>query len=115
MGDSAYVPRLQWIPSVFHPERRIARPTLLAMEAILRNTEDDLPRDTAVGDLAAIGGVARVEGPSGQAVAVARVGRDSLVGFRLTADGLAEVEVSVDAASGAIRITTDPTAPPASS
>lgn len=107
MGESARVPRLQWIQSLLHPERRIAQPTLLALEALLRQ-ESSAPgareQLDAIPELGAIGGIARLADSVGQPVAVARVGRDSLVGFRLTDEGLAEVDVSLDATSGAIRI-----------
>jgi hypothetical protein len=54
--------------------------------------------------LAAVGGIALLNTPDGHSVGVARVGRTSFVGYRLTAEGLAEVEVALDEASGALTI-----------
>ena len=47
-----------------------------------------------------------MEGPGGEAVVVARVGRASFVGYRLTDDRLDEVEVALDEVTGELSIET---------
>ncbi len=112
MHDSTQLSSVRWISSTLHPDRRIAQPTLIALERMLQR--DAATGATLVGaapnrldevpSLGAVGGIARVEASGGFSVGVARVGRNSFVGYRLTDLGLAEVEVAVDEASGALQI-----------
>lgn len=118
MDDSTVSSGIQWIHSIFHPARRVARPTLLAMEALLRATRPratpaaespTAPGTLMVGlaelpDLGEVGGVARLESGDGAPVGIARVGRTSFVGFRLDEGVLEEVPVEFDDAAARIVI-----------
>ena len=102
-----------WVASTLHPERRVAQPTLAALLRLLRRNQpepgvvpasDRPPVLHEVPALSAIGGIARMEGPDGEAVGVARVGRASFVGYRLTGDSLSEVDVALDEMTGRLSI-----------
>lgn len=102
-----------WVASTLHPERRVAQPTLAALLRLLRRNKpepgvvpssDTPPALHDVPALGAIGGIARMEGPDGEVVGVARVGRASFVGYRLTDDSLDEVEVALDEMTGRLSI-----------
>lgn len=102
-----------WVASTLHPERRVAQPTLTALLRLLRRNKpepgvvpssDSPPVLHEVPALGAVGGIARMEGPDGEAVGVARVGRASFVGYRLTGDSLDEVEVALDELTGRLSI-----------
>jgi len=111
--------RVTWITSLLHPERRVAAPTIAALRALLGGRRNGgtgpvgpdvqpMPplevRLEQLPDLEDIGGIARVTGSGGETVGVARVGRNSFVGYRLEEEVLREVEVELDQASGALRI-----------
>jgi hypothetical protein len=118
--------RMGWIASVFHPERKIASPTLVAIKAMLsgRRATPSMPtvevpaatfsfgRSSAplevsldsVPNLEAVGGIAKLAVESGETVGIARVGRNSFVGYKLEDDVLREIEVELDEASGKLRI-----------
>jgi hypothetical protein len=109
--------RMEWIASVFHPNRMIAAPTLAAIKAILsgrrvsvaasvrRDGGEALALSLAdVPELEQVGGIARVTVETGEQVGIARVGRNSFVGYRLEEDVLREVEVELDETAGRIRI-----------
>jgi hypothetical protein len=112
--------RMGWIASVFHPERKIARPTVAAVRALLGGRRPSREEPVAVEpgllaeplvvdlrqvpDLGAVGGIAKVTASSGEAVGIARVGRTSFVGYRLDEDVLREVEVELDETTGRLRI-----------
>lgn len=109
--------RAMWVPSTLHPGRRVAQPTLTALLQLLRlNSSREETRLPAAGPcalhdvpaLGAVGGIARLHGPDGQAVGVARVGRASFVGYRLTDDSLDEVEVALDEMTGRLSISPGP-------
>ena len=118
MEESTVSSGIQWIRSCFNPARSVARPTLMAMEALLRATRPAAERPPAtppvtgpvmVGlselpDLGEVGGVARFDSAAGGAVSIARVGRTSFVGFRLDAAGLEEVKVEYDGEASRIVI-----------
>ena len=106
--------RVSWVHSLFNHERKVARPTLSALNALLGGGSADpaigvhiapLAGGANVIDLAAlpalqeIGGVVRIESPGETPLAVARVGRRSFVGYRMDADGLAEVPIELDDAA----------------
>jgi hypothetical protein len=102
-----------WVASTLHPERRVAQPTLAALLRLLRLNQPAPGVMPASGTaralhdvpaLGAVGGIARMEGPDGEVVGVARVGRASFVGFRLTDDSLDEVEVALDELTGRLSI-----------
>ncbi len=102
-----------WVASTLHPERRVAQPTLAALLRLLRRNQpepgvvpasDRPPVLHEVPALSAIGGIARMEGPDGETVGVARVGRASFVGYRLMGDTLDEVEVALDEMTGRLSI-----------
>jgi hypothetical protein len=109
--------RMGWVASVFHPERMIAAPTLAAVQAILtgrrasgaakiqaHGAEPLAVRLTDVPELDQVGGIARVTVDTGEEVGIARVGRNSFVGYRLDDNILREIEVELDEAAGSIRI-----------
>jgi len=100
----------------------VARPTLSALNALLGGGSADPAigvhvAPTAGGanaidlanlpTLSEIGGVARIESPGEAPLAVARVGRRSFVGYRMDADGLAEVPIELDEAATRLEIGTD--------
>ena len=97
-----------WVPSTLHPERRVAQPTLAALLQLLRRKGGAEPAAAQTLDaapaLGTVGGIARIEGPDGQAVGVARIGRTSFVGYRLMDDSLDEVEVALDESTGRLSI-----------
>jgi len=111
--------RAPWVHSAFNHDRKVARPTLSALNSLLgggpadpamtvhpvqqpiAQTEVDL---TAVPELSEIGGVARIENGDEAPVAVARVGRHSFVGYRLDEAGLAEIPIELDDDSGRLKI-----------
>ena len=99
-----------WVASTLHPERRMAQPTLAALLHRLRREQhiSSVPAGAhALVDMPALGsvrGIARIEGSDGSAVGVARVGRTSFVGSRLTDDSLDEVDVALDEATGKLSI-----------
>lgn len=109
--------RMSWVASVFHPERKIAAPTLAAIRAVLTGRrevaaapvlahvgEPAVVRLEDVPDLGEVGGIAKVAVETGGEVGIARVGRTSFVGYRLEEDVLREIEVELDEASGQLRI-----------
>lgn len=113
--------RMEWIASVFHPHRMIAGPTLAALQAILsgrrasvaanvrRDSADSLAVSLAdVPELEQVGGIARVTVETGEQVGIARVGRNSFVGYRLEENILREIEVELDQAAGRLRIVGTP-------
>ena len=115
-------PRASWVHSLFNHDRKVARPTLSALNALLGGGSADpaigvhaAPRiggssaiDLAtVPGLAEIGGVARIEAPGEEPLAVARVGRRSFVGYRIDAEGLAEVPIEMDEESARLVIGTE--------
>ena len=117
-------PRPSWVHSLFNHERKVARPTLSALNALLGGGTADPAIGVHVAplfggpsavDLAGvpalleIGGVARIEAPGEAPLAVARVGRRSFVGYRLDADGLAEVPIELNEASTRLVIGSDGT------
>lgn len=118
MDESTVSSGIQWIHSIFNPARRVARPTLLAMEALLRATRpraaESESAPPAMGtvmvgleelpDLGEVGGVARFDAGEGGPVGIARVGRTSFVGFRLDEGVLEEVPVDFDDAAARIVI-----------
>ena len=118
----ARAPRASWIHSLFNHERKVARPTLSALNALLGGGSADPavgvhtappfggPTAIELANLPAlseIGGVARIETPGEAPLAVARVGRRSFVGYRMDADGLAEVPIELDEAATRLVIGTD--------
>ncbi|MDZ4864645.1 MAG: hypothetical protein SGJ01_14520, partial [Gemmatimonadota bacterium] len=69
-----------WVPSILHPERRVAQPTLTALLRLLRlNRTEESGVPPSAGScalqnaptLGTVGGIARMEGPGGEAVVVA--------------------------------------------
>jgi hypothetical protein len=114
---------IEWIPSELHPERKIAQPTVVTLRKLLDATRPDAPVVPSVADgsltvdlsqaptLAVVGGVARIQADGVEPVAVARVGRNSFVGYRLDHAELREVEVAFDDDHARIRI--DPPSGPA--
>lgn len=120
--ESTISSRLSWIASIFHPDRKIAGATIAALRALLRSrhstpapaTPASLPAQTVrvrlaeVPDLGEVGGIARVEAGAGGAIGVARVGRNSFVGYRLTGEELEEVPVDVDETAGELHIASTP-------
>lgn len=118
-----------WIDSIFRPGYKVARPTLLQLGRLLRGEPardgtapapaqevpagDAIPL-SAVPGLADIGGVARVETEDHSQLGIARVGRTSFVGFRLSDAELEEVAIDYDAQTGTLRISgAEPAPPPA--
>ena len=109
--------RMDWIASVFHPERKIAAPTLAAVRAMLtgrreviaapahtQGTDPPMVRLADVPALDEVGGIATVTVDTGDEVGIARVGRTSFVGWKLEEDVLREIEVELDEVSGRLRI-----------
>jgi hypothetical protein len=110
------------VHSLFNHERKVARPTLSALNALLGGGMADpaigvhvapliggqsaVPLAT-IPALLEIGGVARVEAPGEAPLAVARVGRRSFVGYRIDEAGLAEVPIEMDEASEQLVIGSD--------
>lgn len=95
---------IKWVPTELDPHRMIAEPTLQAVRALLRDSKGGVtaPVSVAVENypvLAQVGGVARVD-----RLGVARIGRTSFVAFEMSAEGLREVPVEVDAATETLRI-----------
>jgi hypothetical protein len=122
--------RIEWSPSTVHPEWMIASPTLAALRALLgraRSGQASLAapatsvppggggmdrlsvRLADMPGLAEVGGVAAVVADGGEAVAVARVGRTSFVGFRLDGQQLQEIAVALDESAGRLLIATPAT------
>ena len=109
--------RIGWVGSVFHPERKIASATLMALKAILNGRREVAAapvhahgagplvlRLEDVPDLDQVGGIAKVAVDTGEEVGIARVGRTSFVGYRLEEDVLREIEVELDEATGRLKI-----------
>ena len=111
--------RAPWVHSVFNHARKVARPTLSALNNLLgggpsdpamgvHRIQEPLARSevdlATVPDLAEIGGVARIETADHSSIAIARVGRNSFVGYRLDEAGLAEVPIELDDSAGTLRI-----------
>ena len=118
----ARAPRVSWVHSLFNHERKVARPTLSALNALLGGGSADpaigvhvapLEGGPSAIDLAnlpslsEIGGVARIEEPGETPLAVARVGRRSFVGYRMDEAGLAEVHIELDEAATKLVIGSD--------
>ncbi len=108
--------RMSWIASVFNPQRMISAPTLAALQAVLTGRRPSTPARAQssgsdamavpladVPDLQEVGGIARITVDGGEEVGVARVGRNSFVGYRLEADVLKEIEIILDE-GGELRI-----------
>jgi hypothetical protein len=121
--------RVPWIASIFRPGYKVARPTILALGRLLRGeaSRDGAPPPpasevasgeaiplSAVPGLADIGGVAKIETEDHAELGIARVGRNSFVGFRLTDAELEEVAVDYDDQTGTLRISGASPQPPAS-
>lgn len=119
--------RVPWVASIFRPGYKVARPTLLALGRLLRGeaARDGSPAApapevsageaiplSAVPGLADIGGVAKVETGDAE-LGIARVGRNSFVGFRLSDAELEEVAVEYDDQTGTLRISGAEPRPPA--
>jgi len=119
--------RVPWVASIFRPGYKVARPTLLALGRLLRGeaARDGSPAApapevsageaiplSAVPGLADIGGVAKVETGDSE-LGIARVGRNSFVGFRLSDAELEEVAVEYDDQTGTLRISGAEPTPPA--
>ncbi|MEO8636208.1 MAG: hypothetical protein ABI587_13115 [Gemmatimonadales bacterium] len=115
-------PRVSWVHSLFNHERKVARPTLSALNALLGGGSTDPAigvhaapdvDDPSAVELAAlpglseIGGVARIEAPGEAPLAVARVGRRSFVGYRMDESGLAEVHIEMDETAAKLVIGND--------
>jgi hypothetical protein len=109
--------RMGWIASVFHPERKIAAPTLAGLQAMLtgrrqaaaamaqpHGAESLVVRLEDIPDLEEVGGIAKVSGDAGHEVGIARVGRTSFVGYKLEEQVLREIEVELDESTGQLRI-----------
>jgi len=118
--------RIGWIGSVFHPKRKIASPTLVAIKAMLSGRRQNPAMPTVevpaqpflsgrvpplaevnlvdMPDLETVGGIAKLAVDTGETVGIARVGRTSFVGYKLEEDVLREIEVELDEASGKLRI-----------
>lgn len=111
--------RAPWVHSAFNHDRKVARPTLSALNNLLGGGPADpamsvhpVPEPIAqteveladVPGLAEIGGVARIDTEDQAPLAIARVGRHSFVGYRLDEEGLAEVPIELDDDSGRLRI-----------
>jgi hypothetical protein len=109
--------RIGWISSVFHPERMIAAPTVAALQAILSGRRQTQAAPVRAGgeepmtirlqdvpDLEEVGGIAKVAVDTGEEVGIARVGRNSFVGYRLEEEVLREIEVELDPSTGRLRI-----------
>jgi len=121
--------RVPWVASIFRPGYKVARPTLLALGRLLRgeaardgsppapasevSSVDAIPL-SAVPGLADIGGVAKIETGDHAELGIARVGRTSFVGFRLSDAELEEVAVDYDDQTGTLRISGAEPRPPAS-
>jgi hypothetical protein len=109
---------LKWIPSVFHPERRIAGPTIAAVRAILGGRRSGATVQMVAGpgaaplvvrledvpDLGEVGGIAKLQTDGGEALGIARVGRTSFVGYKLEDEVLREIEVELEESTGELRI-----------
>lgn len=109
--------RMSWIASVFHPQRMISAPTLAAVRAILTGRRASIPAKakncgpdalavslSALPELGEVGGIARITVDGGEQVGVARVGRNSFVGYRLEAEQLREIEIILDEGTSQLRI-----------
>lgn len=109
--------RMSWIASVFHPHRMISAPTIAAVQAILTGRRASTParaqncgpdalavRLVDLPELGEVGGIARITVEGGDQVGVARVGRNSFVGYRLEAEQLREIEIVLDEGTSQIRI-----------
>lgn len=120
--------RVPWIASVFRPGYKVARPTILALGRLLRGeaSRDGTPPPpasevasvdaiplSAVPALADIGGVAKIETGDHAELGIARVGRTSFVGFRLSDAELEEVPVEYDDQTGTLRVSGPAPKPPA--
>lgn len=119
--------RIPWVASIFRPGYKVARPTLLALGRLLRgeaardgtppspapavSSGDAIPLST-VPALADIGGVARIETEDHSQLGIARVGRTSFVGFRLSDAELQEVAIDYDDQTGTLRISGAEPRPP---
>jgi len=103
-----------WVPSLFDPARKVARPTLAAIERLLkarptaaRPTRSPAERTvllTGVPGLSEVGGIACVNAEDASPVGIARVGRSSFVGYRLDTAGLTEVPIGFDERTGMLTI-----------
>lgn len=119
--------RVPWVASIFRPGYKVARPTLLALGRLLRGeaARDGTPAGpasevsgeaiplSAVPALADIGGVAKIETGDHAELGIARVGRTSFVGFRLSDEELEEVAIDYDDQTGTLRISGPEPRPPA--
>jgi hypothetical protein len=116
-----------WIESIYRPGYKVARSTLKTIGRILSGErEEPAPKAVAAPEptgggaipltevpaLAEVGGVAKVETADRTTLGIARVGRNSFVGFRLDNEMLAEVEVKYDDQSATLRIGNATPAPP---
>ncbi len=119
--------RIPWVASIFRPGYKVARPTLLQLGRLLRGEparDGSLPAPapevasgeaiplSAVPGLADIGGVAKVETEDHSELGIARVGRTSFVGYRLSDAELEEVAIEYDDQTGTLRISGAEPKPP---
>ena len=99
---------IKWLPTTLDPRKMIAEPTLNALRVLLGSTAGRRRNTTGAGVavrlqdypvLGEVGGVTRVE-----SVGVARIGSSSYVAYEIGDEGLKELPVSVDSATGTLRI-----------
>lgn len=108
-----------WVVSIFRPGYKVARSTLKTLGRILSDTQQPVAAppmaapgptgDAAISlsqvpELSEVGGVAKVETADHTTLGIARVGRNSFVGFKLDNAELAEVEVQYDDQNATLRI-----------
>lgn len=120
---------IEWIPLASDRHKMIARPTLVALRAVLQEASpaDPGPADGFVGPggaylislgnypgLDVVGGIVRVELPGRAPVGIARIGRSSYVAFervRRLSEGpgpeytLVELPLTLDETAGTLRLT----------
>lgn len=108
---------IRWVPTELEPRRMIAVTTLDAVRALLRaqaaGREPHPPVEGTVTvrvaehpPLGLVGGVARVDDGT-RGVAIARISSSTFVAYQLEAQGLRELPVEVDGATGSLRVRRD--------